>query len=292
MIAGAQLPCDIAVVGLGIAGVHHLTKEVEETIRRCTKTFVADTGTGMLEYLGGLGTEVVDLTQPREVGEHRILIYRRIAAEVVAAAKAGGPVCFATYGHPTMYCYPTTLIQRAALVLNLSVTVLPGVSFLDTLLCDLGVDPGFDGLQMYEASDLVVRRRPLQADVPCVITQAPMTLDAYNRRGSRALDNLRLLQRHLLGTYPADHEVLLVTSKPHPLLEPLIQPVPLGSLAAALLPATQLGTLFIPALHRREIADRELAARMQILDGPRTARVTSGAPPSRPGRPPIGPQPA
>lgn len=279
------LPCDIAIVGLGIAGVHQLTRETEETIRRCTRTFVADTGTGTMEHLRTLCPAVTDLSSPEQLGQHRVAIYRGVASQVVAAALADPPVCFATYGHPTMYCYPTTLIQRAAMVLDLKVRVLPGLSFLDTLLSDLGVDPGFDGLQVYEATDLLVRRRPLQLDVACVITQAPTVADAFNRPGTRSLENLTMLQDYLLGYYPADHQATLVTSKPHPLLEPLIQPVALASLAAALVSANQLGTLFIPPVSHREIADPALADRIRI------PADTAAASPSRPGRPTIGPQP-
>ncbi|WP_048709744.1 SAM-dependent methyltransferase [Microvirga massiliensis] len=283
--AKERLRCDIAIVGLGIAGLHQLTRQVEETIRRCTQVFVADTGTGMVEYLKSLGPDVVDLSTPDEARKHRVLSYRRMATEVVAAATAHAPVCFATYGHPTMFCYPTTLIQRAAIVLDLKVEVLPGISFLDTLLCDLGVDPGFDGLQLYEATDLLVRRRPLQPDVACIITQAPMVANPYSHPGERKLESLRLLQDYLLAFYPPSHEVVLATSAPHPLLEPLIQPIALGALAAALLPSTQLGTLFIPPTVHRPVADEALADRMRLV--PLTDRV----PPRRPNRPPIGPEP-
>lgn len=279
---------DIVIAGLGIAGVHQLTRQVEETIRRCTRVFVTDTGTGLVEYLASLGPEVADLSNPGRRGEHRVHAYRRMASEVVSFALAAPPVCFATYGHPTMYCYPTTLIQRAAMVLDLKIEVLPGLSFLDTLLTDVGVDPGFDGLQLYEATDLLVRRRPLQPDVSAVITQAPVVANPYNRPGERRLDHVKLLQTYLATFYPITHQVALVTSAPHPLLDTQIQMVPLGSLAAALLTANQLCTLFIPPVNHRAIADQELANSMRV---PRDG-ATEPAPPRRPGRPLIGPQPA
>jgi uncharacterized protein YabN with tetrapyrrole methylase and pyrophosphatase domain len=282
------LGCDIAIVGIGISGAHQMTGEVEETLRRCNVTFVTDTGTGAMARLDELCPRAVNLAAGQQVGSHRLSIYRLIASEVVAAAVAEPPVAFATYGHPNMYCFPTALIQRAAVVLDLEVKVLPGISFLDTLLADIGVDPGFDGLQMYEATDLLIRRRPLQPDVSCVITQAPATLDAYNRPGERNLENLTRLQEYLLTFYPENHEVLLVTSAPHPLLEPLVNPVALGSLAAALMPLTQLGTLFIPPTEHRPVADAELAARLEQGEDRDSGAAQPGR---RPGRPPIGPQP-
>ncbi|HEV2834369.1 MAG TPA: SAM-dependent methyltransferase, partial [Pyrinomonadaceae bacterium] len=175
-----RVPYDIAVVGLGMTGTHQITREAEETIRRSRQTFVIDMAVSVLDYLKTLCPDVVDLRRAQKPGVHRRLTYRRMASIVIDAAIEKPPVCFATYGHPKMYCHPTTLIQRAATVLGLKVVVLPGVSSLDTLLIDLNLDPGFDGLQVYDATDLVVRGRPLQNDVSCVIMQAPIVLEPFN----------------------------------------------------------------------------------------------------------------
>jgi uncharacterized protein YabN with tetrapyrrole methylase and pyrophosphatase domain len=282
-----RLSIDIAVVGLGISGVHQITREVEETLRRSNETFVTDMGVGVLEHLESLGPKVTDLTSRYESGSHRILIYRRMASEVVAAALDHPPVAFATYGHPRMYCYPTTLIERAATVLDLTVQVLPGISFLDMLLAELGVDPGFDGLQMYEATDVVVRRRPLQPDVNCVITQGPIVMDAYNRPGSPSDENLLLLQDHLLEFYPAEHVAVFVVAKTHPLLETIKEAVPIGKLAEALRRGANVGTLFIPPVQHRDVASQELADRMKLSSDTEAAEQR---PPRRPGRPSIGPE--
>jgi uncharacterized protein YabN with tetrapyrrole methylase and pyrophosphatase domain len=289
MSAETSLPADIAVVGLGINGVHQITREVEETIRRSNETFVTDMALGVVDYLETLCPKVTDLTSRYEVGSHRILIYRRMASEVVAAALENPPVCFATYGHPRMYCYPTTLIERAATVLDLKVEVRPGTSFLDTLLVEVGVDPGFDGLQLYEATDLVIRRRPLQTDVNCVIAQGPIVMDAYNRSGSPTAEDLGLLQDYLLEFYPPDHEAVIVVSKTHPLLDTIKQSVPIDKLTTALQHGATVGTLFIPPVRHREVAAEELAERMRL---PTESESDEGGTPRRPGRPAIGPKPA
>lgn len=290
MNASNKLPYEIAAVGLGINGICQITREVEETIRRCTQTFVTDMAVGVADYLKTLCPKVTDLTTQYELGSQRILIYRKIASEVIAAAMENPPVCFATYGHPKMCCYPTTLILRAAKVLDLKILVLPGVSSLDTLLVDLDIDPGFDGLQIYEATDIVVRRRPLRTDVPCVILQTPVIMDAYNKPGPPSIDNLRLLQIYLLEYYPAEHNVILVTSRTHPLLKPITQKISLVRLAKVMHDGFSVGTLFIPPARYREIADLELADRMKlpaVLPVEPAARV-----PRRPARPVIGPQPS
>jgi uncharacterized protein YabN with tetrapyrrole methylase and pyrophosphatase domain len=267
MSSPPQHPYDIAVVGLGITSVHQITREVEETIRRSTRTFVADRAPGVTTYLSTLSPSVIDLASRFRPNAHRLEAYRAIANEVVTAAIEQPPVCFATYGHPKMLSYPTVLIQRAAAILDLRVAILPGISFLDTLLIDLGIDPGFDGLQLYEATDLLVRRRPLQTDVACVIAQAPVVVEPREAAAPSSAAHLALLQNYLLTFYPPDHPVVIVVSKTHPLLEPVLQRTRLGTLVAALANTAHSGTLYIPPLRRRAVADQALADRMREAAG-------------------------
>src|SRR5688500_6859556 len=108
--AGGVWPFDIGIVGTGIVGTHQLTREAEEVIRRCRRTFVIADGYGVAEFLETLCPDVVELGSMYEPGKNRLPTYHKMAAEVIAAAVAHPPVCLATYGHPWVYCYPTTLI--------------------------------------------------------------------------------------------------------------------------------------------------------------------------------------
>lgn len=257
-----SLPFDIAIVGLGIVGVHQITREVEETIRRCRHTFVVDSGFGVVPYLKSLCPEVTSLLPLYEKGKSRLPTYRRMAAEVVNAAITGSPVCFATYGHPLVYCYPATLIQRAAKLLNLRVEIFPGVSALDTLLVDLGIDFAADGLQIYEATDLLLRRRPLQNDVPCVLWQANVFAEPTHNTDRRSAEQFLHLQNYLLEFYPAEHPITLVVSKTFPLLRSLVENYRVGTLAVDLERGPQAGTLYIPPIRGRAIEDHQLFERL------------------------------
>ena len=251
-------PFDIGIVGTGIVGTHQLTREAEEVIRRCKRTFVIDSGYGIPEYLETLCPEVTELGTLYEPGKDRLPTYRRMAATVVAAAVADAPVCLATYGHPWVYCYPTTLITRAAPLLGLHVEVFPGISAFDTLLVDLGTDIAPNGIQMYEATDLLLRRRPIQSDVTCVIWQPTVVGDPTYRAQPYAVEQFMPLQEYLLRFYAADHEVAIVTTKTFPLTRSVVQRLRLDDLAAELAQAPQVGTLYIPPLSERPVEDDEL----------------------------------
>ncbi|MGA8476949.1 MAG: SAM-dependent methyltransferase [Chthoniobacterales bacterium] len=260
--AGGSSPFDIVIVGLGIVGVHQITREVEETIRRCRRTFVIDAGFGVVPYLKNICAEVTSLLPLYERGKERLPTYRRMAAEVVNAAIAGPPVCFATYGHPLVYCYPAILIQRAAELLSLRVEVFPGISSLDTLFVDLGFDAATDGLQMYETTDLLLRRRPIQNDVPCVLWQVEAIARLTYEPDRRSAGDFLPLQNYLLEFYPPEHSITFVLSKTFPLQESIVETYQLGTLATDLERGPQSGNLYIPPLRRREISDHKLLEKL------------------------------
>lgn len=251
-------PFDIGIVGTGIVGSHQLTREAEEVVRRSRHTFVVVSGSGILEYIETLCPRVTDLSRLYEPGLNRLPTYHRMATEVISAALAEAPVCLAVYGHPWVYCYPTALIHQVAPLLGLHVEVFAGVSAFDTLLVDLGTDIAQSGIQMYEATDLLLRRRPLQNDVACVIWQPTVTGDPTCPAGAYTAQQFEPLRDHLLRFYPADHEVKLVTSKNHPLIRSTVQRLRLAELPSALEGTPGIGTLFIPALVERPIEDAEL----------------------------------
>jgi precorrin-3B methylase len=261
---GKSSAFDIAIVGLGIVGVHQITREVEETIRGCRQTFVVDGGFGVVPFLKTICAEVTSLLPFYERGKERLPTYRRMAAEVINAAIARSPVCFATYGHPLVYCYPAILIQRAAKLLNLRVEAFPGISSLDTLFVDLGIDAATDGLQMYETTDLLLRRRPLQNDVPCILWQVNAIAEPTYETDRRSADQFLPLQNYLLEFYPPGHPITLVLSKTFPLLGSTVETYRLGTLASDLERGPQSGNLYIPAVRRRAIVDYELLEKLTV----------------------------
>ncbi len=185
-----------------------------------------------------------------------------MAAEVINAALAGSPVAFATYGHPLVYCYPAELIQRAAKLLNLKVEVFPGISSLDTLFVDLAIDAAADGLQMYEVTDLLLRRRPLQNDVPCVLWQVIAIAEPTYQTDRLSAKQFLPLQNYLLEFYPPQHPLTLVVSKTFPLLKSVVETYRLDTLAVNLERGPQGGNLYIPPIRRRPIEDQQLLEKL------------------------------
>ena len=123
---------------------------------------------------------------------------------------------------------------------------------------DLGTDIALSGIQMYEATDLLLRRRPIQNDVTCVIWQPTVVGDPTYHVEPYTAEQFTPLQEYLLRFYPPDHEAAIVTTKTFPLTRSVVQRLPLANLAVELERAPKVGTLYIPPLSERPVEDAEL----------------------------------
>jgi hypothetical protein len=266
---------EIYIVGLGIVNVDQVTRETERVVRECNEVLYVDTGIATRQFLESLCPRVTSLYETSYAeGAHRLDAYSHMAARVVDAALDHPPVAFAVQGHPVVGVQAPFLIRDLAAALGLSVTVLPGVSAMDCLFAELMIDPCLFGLQMYEATDLLLRRRPLQPDVPALIWQVGAVetrLHTMCRSRPERFDGLRT---HLLRFYPPTHVVSAVFASPHPLMKSQVIPFAIEAIGRHAAELHAGYTLFIPASGIRPIGDQELLSRidsrqwLQQITGP------------------------
>ena len=258
---------DIWIAGLGVATAVQVTREVEQAIRASREVLYLDTGVATREYLAGLCPRVTSLYEDtyseqrwRETG------YERTAARVVNAALDHGPVTFAIHGHPLIAALPPFLVMERARAVGLRVRVLPGVSAIDAILADLRLDPVVPGFQMYEATDLLLRRRPLQADVPALIWQiGPLETCLHTQRVSRPERFARFVA-HLRLYYPPRHEVVAIYCAPHPLMEPTILRFALEDMGRHAAEIHSGFSLYVPPVGSRPIEDHDLLSKLYSVE--------------------------
>ena len=262
-----MIVADIYIVGLGVLNVDQLTREVERVIRRSNEVLYVDTGVATRAHLASLCPRVTSLFESSyEESSHRLNAYHHMAARVLDAALDHPPVTFAIHGHPVVGVYAPFLIRDMAGLLNLEVQVLPGISAMDCLFAELMVDPCVTGMQMYEATDLLLRRRPLQPDVPALIWQigcVETTLHTMRVSNSERFERLR---DHLLRFYPADHQVSACYSSPHPLMPSTVYRFAVQELCEQAHLLHSGFTLFIPAATERPIEDTELLRQVDSVE--------------------------
>lgn len=255
------------IVGLGLRSIAQLTREAEQAIRASREVLYLDTGVATQRYLRTLCERVTPLFgQSYREDRPRVSAYEHMAATVVNAALDHPPVTFAIHGHPLVGVHAPFLVMELAHALELRVEVLPGVSALDALLADLRLDPVIHGLQMYEATDLMLRRRPLQPDVPAVLWQiGPLETALHTMRRSRPERFMRFVA-YLRQFYPPRHEVVALYSAPHPLLPPTLLRFPLEEMGSH---ADQIHTgftLYVPPVSSRPVLDPGLLQKLHSLE--------------------------
>jgi precorrin-2 methylase len=264
--SGATDTADITIVGLGLAAGDHLTPEAERALRAANEVLYLDAGVATSTLLGLLNARVTPLfAESYAEDEPRLDAYAHMTARVLDAATDHAPIAFAVHGHPLVGVHAPFAVAAAAAERGLTVRVLPGISALDALLADLGIDPVVMGIQMFEATDLLLRRRPLQPDVPAVIWQVGnLESRLHTSRPSRSTRFARF-RDHLLRFYPGDHPVTIYYAPPHPLVAARIVVVRLADLPSE---AGQLHagvTLYLPPAFERPIVDLEL---LGVIDDP------------------------
>ena len=255
------------IAGLGLQTVAQTTREVEAAIRSSREVLFLDTGVATKSFLETLCPRVTPLyEQSYSEGRPRVNAYEHMAARVVDAALDHPLVTFAIHGHPLIAAHPPFLILELAHALELQVTVLPGISAIDTILADLRLDPVVHGVQMYEATDLLLRRRPLQPDVPAIIWQiGPIETCLHSMRISRPERFTRFIA-HLQQYYPPQHEVVAIYCSPHPILPPAIFRFALEDMGQYAGEIHSGFTLYVPPTGSRPIQDYDLLAKLYSVE--------------------------
>jgi uroporphyrin-III C-methyltransferase len=226
----------LVVVGTGI-GAGQLTIEARTEIAAADRVFVAAADALTEAEVGGLNANASSLSGYFENGRSRQDAYELIVEAILAPARDGERVCAAFYGHPGMFVLPAGEAIRRAQSEGIPAKMLPGVSSLDCLFADLGVDPAAAGLQTYEATDFLRRAPGLEPRASLVLWQVGVVESRAELAGA------------LRSWYPERHELVVYEASSYPGVPPRAEPVALERLERAEL--SPRSTLYVPPLEPR-----------------------------------------
>lgn len=261
---------DLFLLGLGLSPSLHLTAQTREALSRCQEVLYVDTGVATGALLEELCPRVTSLYAKAYHPDHpRLQGYHLMVARTLEAALDHPPVAFAMQGHPMVYAHATPLLVQGAALLGLGVRVLPGISTFDALFAELLLDPCDHGLQAYEVTDLLLRRRPLQADVPLVLFQVGNAETRLHTTRRSRPERFERLRAYLLQTYAPDQPVVAFFSAPHPLMRSAVWRFALDELPAQAEHLHPGITLLLPPARHRAVVDLSL---LQVLDDPEHLR--------------------
>ncbi len=167
-------------------------------------------------------------------------IYTGIVDSLITAS-GDGPIVYAVPGHPLFGESTVRLLLERATQDDVTVRVLPAISFLDSVTATLGLDPVEHNLQIVDALELVsvVERQPFAGGLMPVSPLRPAIVAQIYSPGIASA-----VKRALMQVYPMHHEIALVTAGGSG--EDLIQRAPLADIDRR--PIDQLSNLYIPAI--------------------------------------------
>jgi len=238
------------IIGLGVNLPDHITPEATRAMSQCSRLYsIVQAPQRLWLPPGTLGKiEVIDAFQMYAEDKPRVQNYEHVARTIFQALDTCGSVGYVTYGNPMSYDSVAQNLVQYGKKSGLPVRIIPGISSIDTVLCDLGVDLA-PGLQVYEATWLVACaiRPHLEAAVLLVQMGTFGSLRTnYQKRPTGA--SLAKLVTYLCEFYPGAHEVFLVRSSNGAGEPPHIRRFELRNLCAAAADDLAGASLYIPAV--------------------------------------------
>ena len=156
---------DLYLLGCGIRGPLQLTTETIQALSICHTAFLLHDDLSVHQAIRKYCETVHDLAEAYDGIVLRKQVYQRISDTVVSAAAKKPGVAFASHGHPLFLVSASEYMLYSARERGLRVQVLPAVSCLDTILCDLGIDLCY-GLQIFDATTLLEEQHSPNTRVP------------------------------------------------------------------------------------------------------------------------------
>jgi uncharacterized protein YabN with tetrapyrrole methylase and pyrophosphatase domain len=251
----------LVVVGTGIESLGQMTPAARAQIRRAQHVFYLGADALTAGTIRSLNRNSESLHHLYSEGRHRLRTYAAMVERVLAEVRLGRRVCFALYGHPGVFAIPSHTAVRLAREEGFRATMLPGISADACLIADLGIDPGSDGLQSYEATDFLIRKRRVDPAVGLVLWQVGVVGRLDYPSGPVDREKIKVLTDALCAVYPRRHEVTLYEAAALPGYPPLIEKVKLASLHRGDL--SSITTLYVPPSKEARI-DRAMMSRLGI----------------------------
>lgn len=137
----AGSPGRITIVGLGPAGTDHLLPAARAAFEQGSPRFVRTARHPVCDELAAAGIAFESFDAHYDAAADLDANYRGIVAELISLAGEHGDIVYGLPGNPSVAERTVTLLHEAAARGEVSLRVVPGLSFADLAWARLGVDP-------------------------------------------------------------------------------------------------------------------------------------------------------
>ncbi len=258
----------LSIVGTGIRLAGQLTIEARHLVAGADQVLcVVDELT--LFHLRQINPHSQSLQHCYAPGRSRDASYAEMVERLLAPLHEGQHVCGVFYGHPGVFVWPGQEAVRQARRAGFPATMYPGVSALDCLVADLGLDPAVHGCQSFEAMDFLLYPRRIDATALLLLWQPVALGDPQRSTFTTDPAWVQVLAEVLGESYPENHPVIVYEAATLPLAEPRVESVALSDLHRV--EFTQRSTLVLEAAGPPIRSEQRLARLGVSPDAIRTA---------------------
>lgn len=253
----------LAIIGTGIQGGRHLTKEAVARIKNADAVMFCVSEPLTRDWLVELRPDAEDLSRFYADGKDRRATYEEMVESMLDPVRLGKSVTAAFYGHPGVFVSPSHEAIKRARREGYRAFMQPAISAEACLYADLGIDPAEHGCLSFEASEWLVFGHRLDPSCAVILWQVDCVGDASYQSEGYSGAHVPLLVETLLNYYDARHVGFLYHAPVLPIGRPKVWSVEIGELHEALRRYKTAGTLFIPPAVEPPV-DLDMARRLGI----------------------------
>lgn len=263
----------LVVVGSGIKAVSHFTLEAQAHIQQADIVLYAAADPVTDIWIQKQNPNAFDLYQYYANDKNRMITYVQMIERIMSEVRSGRYVCAVFYGHPGVFVTPSHNAVELARREGYQAEMLPGISAEDCLYADLGVDPSIPGLQIFEATDLLLRQRRIDPSLNMILFQVGCVGDIGFRFDGFKNNKFDILVDYLEEVYGPDKEVINYVATMFTIADPTIARHRISDLRDPEVAKTVTGisTFFIASDSAVE-SNQEIAKKFGLVTG--RSRVT------------------
>jgi hypothetical protein len=238
---------ELLIIGSGIDSIGFSLGD-EALIANADKVLFCVADPATVVWLKQLRPDALDLYVLYADDKVRYTTYMEMAEAQLYWVRQGLRVVVIFYGHPGIFVLSTHRAIQIARREGHRAVMRAGVSALDTLCADLGVDPSHPGLQTHEATDCLIRRRRIDTTLHVILWQVGLIGELGYRRQGYLNSHFSYFISWLEELYGSDYEITHYIGARYPGTDPLIQVSRLADLhdPARQRDVTGLSTFYIP----------------------------------------------
>ncbi|MCH7420789.1 SAM-dependent methyltransferase [Pseudomonas mosselii] len=275
LLVAPQRPGTLEILGSGIEA-SDFSRSDEARILAADHVFycVADPATKI--WILSQRPDAYDLYVLYDDSKPRYLTYMQMTEAMLHHVRNGEHVVAIFYGHPGVFVLSTHRAVTIARREGHHASMRAAVSALDTLCADLGVDPSQPGMQMYEATDMLIRRRQPDPGLHLVLWQVGLIGELGYRRQGYLNSNFAVLLDYLEDLYGPEHPVINYVGSRYPGIDPLIDRQTLASLRDPLAQSwvTGISTFYLPPRTAGQ-SDPQMLERLGLIRPGQPVRAAS-----------------